>query len=205
MSEVLHEWIAAAFGFIQGLGAWGILIGLMLEFIPSEIVLAYGGYLVQQGEVTLFIAILLGTAGCMAQQVILYWIGQYGGRPVVEKYGKYLGVKKRFLDIADDLFVKYGPIMVFTARFIPIVRQAISIPAGLTQMPMWRFLFYTLLGTIPWAVIFVHLGRALGENWRHIDQYAGRYTEPLLIGAAAVFIGFLLYKIVMKSRGKPAA
>ncbi len=95
MSELLHNLITTALHFIEGLGVWGILLGLALEVIPSEIVLAYGGFLVSRGQVSLVGAIVFGTIGCMLQQLILYGLGRYGGRPVLDKFGKYLHLKKK--------------------------------------------------------------------------------------------------------------
>jgi membrane protein DedA with SNARE-associated domain len=198
---MLKELIHSALVFIEGLGVWGILIGLMLEVIPSELVLSFGGYLVSQGRVSFFGAIVFGTIGCVLQQIILYWIGRYGGRPVVEKYGKYLMLKKHYLDIAERWFNQYGPIMVFAARFVPVVRQAISIPAGLAKMPMLQFLFYTTLGTIPWAILFVYLGQKLGSNWEQIDQIAAPYMRPLILSAIILILLYIIY-LVLKSRRK---
>ncbi|WP_426451447.1 DedA family protein [Paenibacillus sp. S-38] len=198
MSEMLHDLIQSALHFIEQLGVWGILLGLMLEVIPSEIVLAFGGYLVYRGEVSLIGAIVFGTIGCLFQQVILYWIGRYGGRPVVEKFGKYLHLKPKHLDIAEGWFNKYGPGMVFLARFVPVLRQAISIPAGMARMPMWQFLFYTTLGTIPWAILFVVLGRSLGDNWEQIEEVAGPFTKPLLIGVVVIVVLYLLWKLMKR-------
>ncbi|MDF2963260.1 MAG: rane protein [Paenibacillus sp.] len=199
---MLKDLVHSALLFIESLGVWGILLGLMMEVIPSELVLSYGGYLVSQGRVSLIGAVIFGTLGCVLQQIILYWIGRYGGRPFVEKYGKYLMLKKRYLDIAEGWFNKYGPIMVFAARFVPVVRQAISIPAGLAKMPMVVFLFYTTLGTIPWAILFVYLGRTLGSNWEQIDEMAAPFMKYLIIGAIAVTVLYVLIKLVLRNKGR---
>jgi membrane protein DedA with SNARE-associated domain len=197
----VKELIHAALTFIESLGYWGILIGLMLEVIPSELVLSYGGYLVSQGRITLLGAIAFGTVGCVVQQIILYWIGRYGGRPFIEKYGKYLLLKKHYLDMAERWFQRYGAGMVFTARFIPVVRQAISIPAGLARMPLWRFMLYTTLGTIPWAILFVYLGRTLGSNWEQINDVAKPYVQPFIWGSILLTLLYIAVKLVRRGRG----
>ncbi|MFD0676641.1 MULTISPECIES: DedA family protein [unclassified Paenibacillus] len=199
---MLHDLVRSALLFIEGLGVWGILLGLMLEVIPSELVLSYGGYLVSQGNITFIGAIIFGTVGCVLQQIILYWIGRYGGRPFVEKYGKYLGVKKKFLDIAEGWFNKYGPIMVFAARFVPVVRQAISIPAGMAKMPMLQFLFYTTLGTIPWAILFVYMGEKLGSNWEQIDEMAAPLMKYFVIGAIVIIVLYVVIKLLQRNKRK---
>nr|WP_275984000.1 DedA family protein [Paenibacillus hamazuiensis] len=189
--------------FIEGLGYWGILLGLMLEVIPSELVLSYGGYLVSQpGGISFAGAVIFGTIGCVLQQYILYWIGRYGGRPVVEKYGKFLGLKKHYLNVAESWFERYGAGMVFTARFIPVVRQAISIPAGLAKMPLWKFTLYTTLGTIPWAILFVYLGKTLGDNWEQIDEVAAPYVRPLIWASIGLTALYLIYKILTRNKKK---
>ncbi|MCU6796245.1 MULTISPECIES: DedA family protein [Paenibacillus] len=197
---MLKELIHSALVFIEGLGVWGILLGLMLEVIPSELVLSFGGYLVSQGRVSFFWAIVFGTIGCVLQQVILYWIGRYGGRPFVEKYGKYLLLKPHFIDMAEKWFNKYGAGMVFTARFIPVVRQAISIPAGMARMPMLQFLLYTMLGTIPWAILFVYLGRTLGSNWEQINEIAAPYMRPLIISGIILILLYIIFKVLTRNR-----
>jgi membrane protein DedA with SNARE-associated domain len=197
---MLKELVHSALVFIEGLGVWGILLGLMLEVIPSELVLSFGGYLVSQGRVSFFWAIVFGTIGCVLQQVILYWIGRYGGRPFVEKYGKYLLLKPHFIDMAEKWFNKYGAGMVFTARFIPVVRQAISIPAGMARMPMLQFLLYTMLGTIPWAILFVYLGRTLGSNWEQINEIAAPYMRPLIISGIILILLYIIFKVLTRNR-----
>ncbi|WP_240414949.1 DedA family protein [Paenibacillus periandrae] len=201
---MLKELIHSALVFIEGLGVWGILLGLMLEVIPSELVLSFGGYLVSQGRVSFFWAIVFGTIGCVLQQVILYWIGRYGGRPFVEKYGKYLLLKPHFIDMAEKWFNKYGAGMVFTARFIPVVRQAISIPAGMARMPMLQFLLYTMLGTIPWAILFVYLGRTLGSNWEQINEIAAPYMRPLIISGIILILLYIIFKVLTRNRKRSA-
>ena len=93
---------------------------------------------------------------------LLYWLGYYGGRPVVEKYGKYLLINKHHLDIAEGWFKRYGAGVIFSARFIPVVRHAISIPAGLAKMPLKLFTLYTVVAIIPWSILFIYLGEKLG-------------------------------------------
>ncbi|MEK3725572.1 DedA family protein [Paenibacillus sp. FSL H8-0034] len=201
---MLKELIHSALVFIESLGVWGILLGLMLEVIPSELVLSFGGYLVSQGRVSFFWAIVFGTIGCVLQQIILYWIGRYGGRPFVEKYGKYLLLKPHFIDMAEKWFNKYGAGMVFTARFIPVVRQAISIPAGMARMPMLQFILYTMLGTIPWAILFVYLGRTLGSNWEQINEIAAPYMRPLIISGIILILLYIIFKVLTRNRKRSA-
>ncbi|ENQ3107689.1 MULTISPECIES: DedA family protein [Bacillus] len=183
--------------FFISLGYSGIALGLMIEIIPSEIVLSYAGYLVAKGEINFVGAVIAGTIGGTLAQIFLYWLGYYGGRPFVEKYGKYILINKKHLDVAEEWFNRYGAGVIFSARFIPFVRHAISIPAGLAKMSLQRFTVYTVLAIIPWSILFIYLGEKLGGNWRHIKEYAADYTHYFIAGAIlfiAVYIGMKLLK-----------
>lgn len=183
--------------FFSSLGYAGIALGLMIEVIPSEIVLSYAGYLVMRGEINFTQAVIAGTVGGTLAQVFLYWLGYYGGRPIIERYGKYLLIQKKHLDVAEEWFNKYGTGVVFFARFIPVVRHAISIPAGLAQMSLTRFTVYTVLAIIPWSIFFIYLGEKLGGNWWHIKAYASDYTHYFIIGAVlfiALYIGVKFFQ-----------
>ena len=116
------------------------MLGLMLEVIPSEIVLSYAGYLVSTGSITFWGAVAFGTIGGVIAQLFIYWIGRYGGRPVLERYGKYILIQKKHIDYAEAWFNRYGTGVIFTARFIPVVRHAISIPAGIAKCHMLSLL-----------------------------------------------------------------
>lgn len=192
------EWISnivsILFEWIQNLGYFGIMLGLMIEVIPSEIVLAYGGYLVYGGHINYVGAVFFGVVGGVIAQVFVYWIGRYGGRPILEKFGKYIFIHKKQIDKSEEWFLKYGPGVIFTARFIPVVRHAISIPAGMAKMPLSKFVTLTTLAVIPWSMLFVYLGMVLGEQWENIDEKAGPYIIPILLGALAIMIVYLLIK-----------
>src|SRR5690606_3682889 len=121
----LSSFIEHIFFILTTLGYWGILLGLMIEIIPSEVVLSYGGFLVSQGHIHFAGAVICGTIGGTMAHVFLYWIGKYGGRPFLEKYGKYLLITEKHLAVSEQWFERYGPGIVFTARFVPVVRHAI--------------------------------------------------------------------------------
>jgi len=185
--------------WLTDLGYFGIAIGLMIEIIPSEIVLAYGGYMVSNGSITITGAVIAGVIGGTIAQLFLYWIGYYGGRPFLYKYGKYLLIQKHHIQTAEKWFEKYGGGVVFSARFIPVVRHAISIPAGIAKMPILKFTGLTVLAIIPWSILFVYLGVQLGSRWDHVENVARTYTTPIMLGAAAMII---LYFGLKKRRRK---
>jgi membrane protein DedA with SNARE-associated domain len=177
----MKEFIFSVLEFLSELGYFGIALGLMIEVIPSEIVLGYGGYMISEGILGYPGAIIAGTIGGTIAQLFLYWAGYYGGRPFLEKYGKY------------------GVGVIFFARFIPVVRHAISIPAGIAKMSATKFTLYTVAAVIPWTILFLYLGHALGENWSHIKEYAAQYTMPIIIGALILGVIYYLIKKTKKT------
>src|SRR5213595_1238797 len=130
----MSHFIQSIFEILSSLGYLGIALGLMVEIIPSEIVLAYGGYLISLGKISFIGALVAGLIGGLIAHWFLYWLGRYGGRPLLNKYGKYIFLRPSHIDIAQQWFNRYGTGVIFTARFIPVVRHAISIPAGIAKM-----------------------------------------------------------------------
>ncbi|BFH12036.1 DedA family protein [Paenibacillus melissococcoides] len=192
--EFLHQIVTTLFHWVQQLGEWGIMLGLMIEVIPSEIVLAYGGFLVSIQEITFVEAVVFGVIGGVIAQLFVYWIGRYGGRPVLERYGKYILIQPHHIAKSEEWFQKYGTGVIFTARFVPVVRHAISIPAGISKMNVWRFTLLTTLAVIPWTILFVYLGFVLGDKWEQIDDVAGKWVKPFILVALALLIVYVVIK-----------
>jgi len=185
---------------LADLGYWGIAIGLMIEIIPSEIVLSYGGYLVSIGKLSFMGALIAGIIGGTLAQIFLYWIGYYGGRPFLNKYGRFLLINQKHLDLSEKWFERYGTGVVFTARFIPVVRHAISIPAGIAKMSLMRFTVLTVLAMIPWSVLFLYLGMQLGNNWAEVKQFAQPYIAPIISTALAAAVIYFIFQYIKKRR-----
>lgn len=190
----MKEFIMSILMALSDLGYFGIAIGLMIEIIPSEIVLGYGGYMISKGIISFPGAVIAGTIGGTLAQLFLYWAGYYGGRPFLEKYGKYVLINKKQIDLSEAWFEKYGAGVIFSARFIPVVRHAISIPAGIAKMSATKFTLYTIAAVIPWTIFFLYLGTVLGENWADIKEIAQPYVIPAIIFALVVGIIYLLIK-----------
>ncbi|MBT2643280.1 DedA family protein [Bacillus sp. ISL-41] len=187
----MHDVMMNALDWLSSLGYFGIALGLMLEVIPSEIVLGYGGYMISEGTIGFTGAVVAGIIGGTIAQLFLYWLGYFGGRPMLEKYGKYLLINKHHLEISEKWFNQYGSGVIFSARFIPVVRHAISIPAGIAGMSAIKFTLYTIAAMIPWTVFFLYLGIVLGENWSGIKDIAKPFIIPVSIialGGGAVYI-----------------
>ncbi|RJP02296.1 DedA family protein [Exiguobacterium sp. RIT452] len=190
LSQVVNDVLL----YLADLGYFGIALGLMIEIIPSEIVLSYGGFMISQGMIGWPLAIVAAVIGGLFSQLFLYWFARYGGRPLILKYGKYLLITEHHLDLAERWFIKYGQGVIFGARFIPVVRHAISIPAGLAKMDQTKFSVYTILAIIPWSILFLYLGDTLGTNWRSIKEVAAPYTNGVLIAAVVMIIVYVALK-----------
>ena len=198
----MKDFIYSILMFLSSLGYLGIALGLMIEIIPSEIVLGYAGYMISQGHLNFLGAVIAGTIGGTIAQLFIYWAGYYGGRPFLEKYGKYVLINKHHIDVAEQWFNKYGVGVIFSARFIPVVRHAISIPAGIAKMHIGRFILYTVAAVVPWTVLFLYLGKILGKNWSHIKEYAQPYVTPLIIAAIVLAAIYFLIKKTKKTTEK---
>jgi membrane protein DedA with SNARE-associated domain len=186
--------------FITGLGYWGIMLGLMIEVIPSEIVLAFAGFLVHRGDISFIEAVIFGTIGGTIAQIFVYWIGRYGGRPFLRKFGKYIFIKEKQINQAEDWFNRYGTGVIFTARFIPVVRHAISIPAGMARMPLGKFTLYTTLAIIPWSIFFIYLGKTLGANYKDIGHKAAPYLMPIVVVAVVATVLYIAYMLMKRKK-----
>ncbi|MDZ5473818.1 DedA family protein [Bacillus sp. 31A1R] len=190
----MHDLIMKVFEFLADLGYLGIALGLMVEVIPSEIVLSYGGFLISIGEIHFIGALISGVIGGTLAQLFLYWLGAYGGRPFLDRYGKYLLIQKKHLDASEKWFNQYGTGVIFSARFVPVIRHAISIPAGVAKMPLSQFTIYTVGAMIPWTVLFLLLGMELGDHWRDIETYAKPFILPIITIAVVSVVIYFLYK-----------
>lgn len=201
----MHNLIETILSWMTQLGPWGIMLGLMIEVIPSEIVLAFGGYLVADGRVTFVTAVIFGTIGGTLAQIFVYWIGKYGGRPFLQKYGKYILIKEKHIALSERWFERYGTGVIFTARFVPVVRHAISIPAGIARVPLLYFTVLTTLAVIPWTIFFVYIGFKLGDHWRDIDDVAKQYILPFALIALALLLLYFGYVLLVRKRSKNGA
>jgi len=187
---------------ISSLGYTGITILMALESacipIPSEIIMPFSGYLVWEGRFALLSVILWGTIGNLIGSLIAYLVGFYGGRPLIEKYGRYILISKEELNHAQGWFEKYGAMSVFFSRMLPVIRTFISLPAGIAKMPFGKFLFYTFLGSLPWSFVLTYAGLITGENWTSIETYFRKF-DWLIIILIIFAIGWWLWKKLKKT------
>lgn len=170
---------------ISSIGYLGIAILMALESmltpVPSEAVMPFVGYLVMQGKFLFLAAAIVSAIGCLVGGLISYCIGYYGGRPFVNKIGKYFLLDEHHLAWTENWFRKHGEKTIFFSRFIPIVRHFISIPAGTGKMSITKFSTYTLIGSFMWNSILMYAGIKLGENWDLIHKYSTKIDMVLIM------------------------
>jgi membrane protein DedA with SNARE-associated domain len=164
--EILSGFIVAT---ISALGYAGIVLLMAIESacipLPSEIIMPFSGYLVYTGRFNLWWVGIAGAVGCVLGSLVAYWVGMRGGRPLIEKYGRYVLISPHDLDLADRWFARYGEVIVFASRLLPVVRTFIAFPAGVARMNLKRFVIYTFLGSLPWCLGLAYVGQVLGEQW----------------------------------------
>jgi len=187
---VLAAWIIAT---ISSIGYLGIALLMAIESacipLPSEIIMPFAGYLVSTGQMNIWFVALAGAIGCVLGSLVAYWVGMKGGRPLIEKYGRYVLVSKHDLDLADRWFSKYGEAIIFTSRLLPAIRTFIAFPAGVARMDLKRFVIYTFAGSLPWCLGLAYVGQLLGEKWNKDDTLKTWFHRfDFLIGIAAVIL-----------------
>lgn len=168
---------------ISRLGYGGIVLLMAIESacipLPSEIIMPFSGYLVHRGELHLQLVALAGAVGCVLGSLIAYALGAWGGRPLIEKYGKYVLISHHDLAIADRWFERHGDITVFLGRLLPVIRTFIAFPAGIARMPLWRFNVYTFVGSYIWSLALAWIGMKLGEHWNTLGVYFHQFDTVI--------------------------
>ena len=184
---------------ISEYGYFGMFLAMILEaviiVIPSELILATGGILASQRIFSFWGALLTGVIGSVFCAVIIYLMGYFGGRPFIDKYGKYFFMKKEDIEKAEAWFQKYGMLASFIGRNFPIVRTFISLPIGMMRLNFWPFVLYTTLGSIPWTFAFVYVGYSLGNNWVILQEYTSRLKVPIYILLFLLVVHYIYRKI----------
>jgi membrane protein DedA with SNARE-associated domain len=176
--------------------------------LPSEIIMPFAGYLVFRGEMTLQGAALAGAIGCVVGSIPAYYLGMLGGRPLIERYGRYVLLSHRDLDLADRLFLRYGQWVVFAGRLLPVIRTFIAFPAGVARMPLLRFLVYTFVGSYPWCLLLAWAGKKLGQAWHTDPRLQAGYHRFELGIVALIALGvvwFVWHKVREARRDRRAA
>jgi membrane protein DedA with SNARE-associated domain len=197
--EALYE----RFGYV------GVVIAMAIESaaipLPSELILPFAGWSVSKGLTepltsspwTYWGAVVAGVVGNTVGSLASYAIGAYGGRPLVERYGKYVLISAHDLELADRWFARYGEATVFFSRMLPIVRTFISVPAGIARMPLWRFTLFSILGAIPWVMLLVWGGMQLGDHWLELKHNL-RGLDYLIAAVILLGVGLFVWRHVRR-------
>ena len=184
---------------IERFGYFGMFMGMVLEaviiVIPSEAILATGGVLAGRGVFSFTKTFLIGLFGSTFCAITIYFMGYFGGRPFVKKYGKYFFMKEKDLDKSNLWFQKYGLWGALIGRNFPIVRTLISLPIGIMRLSFIKFLIYTIIGSIPWTFVFVYVGYILGDNWTIINKYVARLKIPIKVLLGLLIVNYLYKKV----------
>ena len=195
---IVEYLVAPITSLISLLGYFGIFILMVMESmvfpVPSELVMPFAGFLIADGRFTFAMVLVASSLGSVAGSLISYWIGKFGGRPLLLKYGKFLLLNEHHLEYTENFFRKSGEKTIFISRFVPVVRHLISVPAGIAEMNMKKFLIFTAAGATIWNLFLAFVGCKLRENWDTILKYSS--VIDIIILAVLVFV--VLYLIIKK-------
>ncbi len=190
----LLAWLAAfIIAVISSMGYGGVVLLMAIESacipLPSEVIMPFAGYLVSRGELSLWGVALAGAVGCALGSLVAYAVGAWGGRRLVQEYGRYVLISQRDLALADRWFERHGDITILVGRLLPVVRTFIAFPAGIARMAIGKFLFYTFIGSLIWCSVLAWVGQRLGEHWDTLGTYFHRFDALIaaLILAGAVW------------------
>jgi membrane protein DedA with SNARE-associated domain len=198
MSERILAFLVYFVTQVIGAGGYAGIVALMaIESacipLPSEIIMPFAGYLVYTGRFSLVAAATAGALGCNLGSIVAYWVGAAGGRPLVERYGRWVLMSKHDLDRMTAFFQKYGTITVLLGRLLPVVRTFIAFPAGVARMPQLRFHIYTFVGSWPWCFALAYAGMKLGEKWHTDPRFHDAFHRFHLVVELALVAAFVWF------------
>ena len=189
--SALASWIVEV---ISAAGYFGVVLLMAIESacipLPSEVIMPFAGYLVSIGQFSLIGAATAGALGCNLGSTVAYYVAAVGGRPVLDRWGKYVLISPTELERTDRFFARYGAATVFFGRLLPVVRTFIAFPAGLARMPMLKFQIYTFLGSWPWCFALAYIGYLLGARWDSDPTFRKLFHEFDAVVVVAVVAGF---------------
>ena len=195
--------IYEAVGYL-GVALWVAIESVIIP-IPSELVLPFAGFLVGEASAiepltgspwSYWLTVLAGTLGATVGALIAYAIGAWGGRPILERWGRWLGITAADLDKADSFFAKHGEAASFFGRMIPVIRSLVSFAAGVAHMPLLKFTTFTFLGSLPWTALLVFAGVQLGANWETVGAWLKRFEYAVIAVLAVIVLAWIWLRIV---------
>jgi membrane protein DedA with SNARE-associated domain len=192
-------------GEIARYGYVAIFVLMLLESacipIPSEVTMLFGGalvtapFLAPEQQLEFWLVVLAGTLGNLVGSWLAYWAGYSGGRPLIDRWGRYLLIRPHEVDRAHEWFERRGQAAVFFGRLLPVIRTFISLPAGVVRMNIWRFTLYTVLGCLPWVLALTWIGAALGERWDRAEAIIRPFAWAIAIALAVAVAWFVWHRI----------
>ena len=207
---MLHDIIAfvasAIVAAISAMGYAGVALLMAIESacvpLPSEIIMPFAGYLVSKGELGLLGVATAGALGCNLGSALAYAVGARGGRPAVERWGRYVLLSGHDIDLAERFFARYGAITVFLCRLLPVVRTFIALPAGIARMNLWRFHAYTFIGSWLWCYGLAYLGARLGAEWDSNPTVKALFHQAdiVIVGLGLAGVGLVLWHRLRQRR-----
>jgi membrane protein DedA with SNARE-associated domain len=214
IDRIVIPFLASLYGAV---GYLGVLIAMTIESamipLPSELILPFAGFLVSDpnqveplthGPWTFWIVVVVATLGNTLGSLIAYAIGAYGGRPFLERYGRYLLIRHHEIELADRFFARYGAQTAFFSRLLPIVRTFISFPAGVARMPLRKFVAYSTAGAFIWSTVLVYAGTVLGANWGAIRRTLQPFDLAIAVAVVGAVILFVWWRLGMPGRRRPS-
>ncbi|MGN6375844.1 MAG: DedA family protein [Sphingomonas sp.] len=190
---------------ISATGYAGVALMMAIESacipLPSEVIMPFSGYLVSTGRFDLVLVATAGAIGCNLGSVVAYEIGKRGGRPAIERWGRFVLLGAGELDAADRFFARYGSAAVLIGRLLPVIRSFIAFPAGIARMPLGKFHLYTFVGSWPWCFGLAWVGMKLGNQWNNDPRIKAAFhsADVVIVGVVALLV--VLY-VVHRARGR---
>jgi membrane protein DedA with SNARE-associated domain len=210
IDEIVIPFLNSLYGSV---GYVGVMLAMAIESamvpLPSELILPYAGFLVSDlsqvepitgGAWNYWIVVVVATLGNTLGSLVAYAIGAWGGRPFLERYGKYLLIRPHEIELADHFFQRYGAATAFFSRLLPIVRTFISFPAGVARMPIWTFIVYSTAGAFLWSMLLVFAGMQLGANWVSIRHALQPFDLLIAVAVVAGVLLFIWWRLGMPGR-----
>ncbi len=202
IDRLLSALAAAILAVISQFGYAGVVVLMAIESacipLPSEIILPFSGYLASQGKMNLWWIGIAGAVGCVLGSLVAYFVGARGGRPALERYGRYVLISRNDLERADCWFRRHGDLTVFVARLLPVVRTFIALPAGVARMDLTRFIVYTFAGSLLWSLALAWIGMKLGQHWHTIGTYFHR-ADTLVALLLALGLAWYIHRHLRRS------
>jgi membrane protein DedA with SNARE-associated domain len=212
IDEIVIPFLETLYG---AAGYLGVMLAMAIESamipLPSELILPFAGFLVSDPSQiepitgqpwSFWIVVIVGTIGNTLGSLVAYALGAYGGRPFLERYGRYLLIRPHEIELADHFFARWGTQTVFFSRLLPIVRTFISFPAGVARMDLRKFVVYSTAGAFLWSTALVWAGVQLGANWEEIRAMLQPFDLLIAVGVVVLAVVFLWLRLGRPTPGR---